>query len=700
MPEYLSPAVYIEEVAGQRPIEAVSTSTTGMVGVTQKGPTAGKPTLVTSFAEFVDRFGGPVPEPTGADYNRWAFSEHDGGHWWSFSLAVRGFFDNGGRRLFVKRVLPATATSSSQTFTLQAVDGPDPDRPGRFSLTATGAPPSPTWGVRFFAKDRGGWSDNKLSVRLQPARARQVAAVVRSGTPVVGQLASALPAGASQVDVTFTGPDFATGAPGRFPVRIGRQRLVATFGPPSAGRVTLTFDAANRPTETSPANTSVQRLRPASSVQGNRLRVEVAGLKLDGRDLFYSGALILAGDPEQRFTIGAGAAQPGSMIDLTPDGPLSTPPPTVYEGDVLSIVEAAVDISLLIDGRVVSESFVGLAYSDDAPQPFAATINADSRLIDAEVTGAPAVAWSAFPGSPRLTEVLVGGADNLPALTPHDFAGDDNGPGRRTGVISFEDIEDINICAAPGIWAQEVRESLLIHCDQMRTRFAVLDPPPNKSVTEIMAFRAPIASKYAALYYPWLTVNSVNGPVDVAPSGHMAGLYARVDNDRGVHKAPANEVLRGISGLADDINQREQDLLNPVGINALRFFANRGNLVWGARTLSADPEWRYVNVRRLFLNIEESIRRGTQWVVFEPNAEDLWARVRQSVTDFLDVFWRVGALEGTTQQQAFFVRCDRSTMTEADIAAGRLVVEIGIAPVKPAEFVIFRFQQKTRDQVA
>ena len=180
----------------------------------------------------------------------------------------------------------------------------------------------------------------------------------------------------------------------------------------------------------------------------------------------------------------------------------------------------------------------------------------------------------------------------------------------------------------------------------------------------------------------------------------MAGVYARVDVERGVHKAPANEVIGQINALVDDINQREQDLLNPIGINALREFPNRGMRVWGARTLSSTPEWRYINVRRLFIYIEESIKQGTQWVVFEPNGEDLWALVRQSITNFLETVWRTGALRGTKQDEAFYVQCDRSTMSEDDIQNGLLIVEIGIAATRPAEFVIFRFRQKTRDQVA
>ena len=217
------------------------------------------------------------------------------------------------------------------------------------------------------------------------------------------------------------------------------------------------------------------------------------------------------------------------------------------------------------------------------------------------------------------------------------------------------------------------------------------------SIEGVREFRDNLDTKYAALYYPWVEVRdpSVKRNVMVGPSGHMAGLYARVDVERGVHKAPANEVIRGITKIAQDVTKREQDMLNPKGINALRAFPGRGNRVWGARTISSDSSWKYINVRRLFIFVEESIDEGTQWVVFEPNDEPLWARVRQTITNFLTSVWRTGALQGTKADEAFFVKCDRSTMTQDDIDNGRLICVIGIAPVKPAEFVIFRIQQKT-----
>jgi hypothetical protein len=206
-------------------------------------------------------------------------------------------------------------------------------------------------------------------------------------------------------------------------------------------------------------------------------------------------------------------------------------------------------------------------------------------------------------------------------------------------------------------------------------------------------------TQYAALYYPWIKVADMTGSNGamrlVPPSGHMAGIYARSDAERGVHKAPANEVVSGANGLAVQVTKGEQDMLNPIGVNCIRSFPGRGIRVWGARTLSSNPAWRYVNVRRLFNMIEESIERGTQWVVFEPNDPDLWARVRRDVRAFLSVVWRSGALFGTTAADAFYVKCDQETNPPETRDLGQLIVEVGIAPVKPAEFVIFRISQWT-----
>jgi phage tail sheath protein FI len=210
----------------------------------------------------------------------------------------------------------------------------------------------------------------------------------------------------------------------------------------------------------------------------------------------------------------------------------------------------------------------------------------------------------------------------------------------------------------------------------------------------------PVDSTYAGYYYPWIEVIDPNTGTKelIPPGGHVAGIYARTDQETGVHGAPANEVVRGAQGLQVNLTKGEQDVLNPKGINCIREFQGRGIRVWGARTTSSDPEWKYINVRRLFLYLKQSIDEGTQWVVFEPNDEDLWARVKQTIEQFLTTVWRDGGLMGSTTEEAFYVKCGWSTMTQDDIDNGRLICEIGVAPVKPAEFVIFRISQWTEGQ--
>jgi len=243
-----------------------------------------------------------------------------------------------------------------------------------------------------------------------------------------------------------------------------------------------------------------------------------------------------------------------------------------------------------------------------------------------------------------------------------------------------------------------VQLAMIAHCELMGDRVAILDPPPDYNAQQIREWRMDKAgydSKYATLYWPWVKVfDPMAGQgVFVPPSGHMAGIWARSDDTRGVHKAPANENIRGAIDLGLNITKGEHDQLNPVGINCIRAFPGRGIRVWGARTLSSDPAWRYLNVRRLFNFIEESVLEGTQWVVFEPNDMALWERVKRTINAFLVRVWRDGALFGATPQEAFYCKCDSETNPSEVIDAGQLVVEIGIAPVKPAEFVIFRIAQ-------
>lgn len=294
---------------------------------------------------------------------------------------------------------------------------------------------------------------------------------------------------------------------------------------------------------------------------------------------------------------------------------------------------------------------------------------------------------------------LSGGTNGTAAkLTDDDFIGQDKGPGLRNGIQAFLDNTEVNIMAVPGIVSANVQLALVSHCENLASRFAVLDMPMEaKTVTDIMKHRDIVDSDYCAMYHPWLRVFD---PLDkrdtfIPPSGSVMGIYARSDNSRGVHKAPANEVVANCTGLMVNYNVAEQDLLNPKGVNLIRKFPGAGIRVWGARTASSKPLWKYINVRRLFIYIEESIKSNTNWVVFEPNDVALWSRVKRTIELFLQGIWRTGALVGSSPEEAFFIDIGPNTMSKDDIDNGRLICVIGVAPVKPAEFVIFRITQKT-----
>jgi hypothetical protein len=296
---------------------------------------------------------------------------------------------------------------------------------------------------------------------------------------------------------------------------------------------------------------------------------------------------------------------------------------------------------------------------------------------------------------------LSGGSDGtLSAITPDVFIGVDNGAGNRTGIQSFIDNEVVSIMAVPGVTEPSVQLSLVAHCENLASRFAVLDVPKSAvKVSDVIAHRDIVDSTYAAMYHPWLEVYD---PLDkknvvIPPCGSVMGIYARSDNQVGVHKAPANEVVRACTGLSVPYNKGEQDVLNPKGVNLIRNFPGQGIRVWGARTTSSDPSWKYINVRRLFIYVEESIKANTNWVVFEPNTPELWDRVQRTINGFLTSLYRQGALAGSSEGEAFFCNIDNTTMTKDDIDNGRLICVIGIAPVKPAEFVIFRITQKTSE---
>jgi Bacteriophage tail sheath protein len=325
-----------------------------------------------------------------------------------------------------------------------------------------------------------------------------------------------------------------------------------------------------------------------------------------------------------------------------------------------------------------------------------------SRLVRLEEVGKAEVAPA--PGRNALSGGAVQGTVRV---TPDEYVGD---AADRTGFGGLEAVEEVTMLAAPDLMAlyqrgvidldavRAVQLAMIAHCELMGDRVAILDSPPDYTAQQAKEWRQDKAgydSRYATLYWPWIKVyDPPSGlPIFVPPSGHMAGIWARSDGERGVHKAPANEVVRGAISLELQLTKGEHDQLNPVGVNCIRAFPGRGIRVWGARTLSSDPAWRYLNVRRLFNYVEESILEGTQWVVFEPNDMALWERVKRTINAFLVRVWRDGALFGATPAEAFWVKCDGENNTSETIDAGQLIVDIGIAPVKPAEFVVFRIAQ-------
>jgi phage tail sheath protein FI len=757
MPEYLSPGVYVEEVdAGPKPIEGVSTSTAGAIGVTARGPSKGKPELVTSFNEFVRKFGGYLPEPDPALEAKWALDAAEGGKWWQFALSVKGFFDNGGQRLYVKRVTAASAVAASielakgvaseltkdaaatdttlrvrhvlgvaagnnvnlfvngadiGAFTVSAYDAGANSvtlnnpigveaRAGRdfIEIIARTTEPLNAADKTLVAKAKstGEWGD-RIRVRVRPmvgASLRILPDPVLADPLLSTTVQPAAPA--TKVDGPLTVIPVANSAGfanGNHVTVLGREHTVTAT---AAGTITLNpgIPAGGSWSK----GTSIQRLRRAndSAAPGPTVTVQ-------GASQIYVDALVELDDGSAKQVLTVSSIS-GSVVTLSGNVTLQ-----LFEGYRMRVIEAQVEADYVTNGTVeVSESFQNLRLLDDKSMSYIVRqVNLVSKLIDLELAGGnplsntltnfPAVSRPTAPTLHRLWVSLAGGDDKANEMTVDDFVGVDGGTGARTGIQAFEDIDEISICLAPGMWSGTVQSGLIQHCEILKDRFAVLDPRYGLSIEGIREFREPLDSKYAALYYPWIEVRdpSVQRNVTLAPSAHMAGIYARVDVERGVHKAPGNEVIRGITRIAQDVTKREQDMLNPRGINALRAFPGRGNRVWGARTISSDSSWKYINVRRLFIFVEESIDEGTQWVVFEPNDEPTWSRVRLTITNFLTTVWRNGALQGAKAEEAFFVRCDYSTMSQDDIDNGRLICQIGIAPVKPAEFVIFRIQQKT-----
>jgi phage tail sheath protein FI len=336
-------------------------------------------------------------------------------------------------------------------------------------------------------------------------------------------------------------------------------------------------------------------------------------------------------------------------------------------------------------------------------------VNKQSKLVTLEEVAAKGVAIAERAPASGKYALTTATTMALAPVSPDQYEGNTSD---RTGLGGLEAIDQVTMVCAPDVMAafqqgaldrdgvKAVQLAMIAHCERMGDRVAVIDPLPDMNAQQVYDWRqneAGYDSKYAAMYYPWIQVaNPLPGGASttlIPPSGHIAGIWARNDGERGVHKAPANEIVRGVLGLPITLTPSEQGVLNPVGVNCIRTFPGRGVRVWGARTLSSDPSWRYLNVRRLFNYVEKSIYIGTQWAVFEPNDQILWAKLRRDVGAFLTRAWMDGALFGATPEQAFFVKCDEENNPSITRDAGQLFVDIGIAPVKPAEFIVFRIGQ-------
>lgn len=447
-----------------------------------------------------------------------------------------------------------------------------------------------------------------------------------------------------------------------------------------------------------------------------------------------TGAQALAGLPDGsvvRVHQKSDGSSVGVFLKASGAWTQDSPPASPEIADLVADLDATYSVVLLSFNVSVnagpndSTGYAGLTLASSSPSWIGSVLAAEPATRAARLvqpvglylgTTAPTVTelLTAFGGGeldsdgaePKTVYTLSGGSDGA-APDADEYA-------EALGILVG--LEDVSIVAAPGYSAfytdadpdtyQAIQDALLTHvADPRRYRMAVLDAPPAVTPGQMRELRGLVDSNRAALYYPWIVASNPlagpnsNQPAEIAlpPSGHVCGIYARNDIERGVHKAPANEVVRGALRFEPAVNFGQQELLNPIGVNCLRHLEGRGLRVWGARTISSDPEWKYLNVRRYFNYIGASIDRGTQWAVFEPNGEMLWANVRGTIADFLYNEWRNGALLGSKPEEAFFVRCDRSTMTQNDLDNGRLICLVGVAVVKPAEFVIFRIGQKTAD---
>jgi uncharacterized protein len=658
MPEYLAPGVYLEEVSFRaRSIEGVSTTTTGFIGAAAYGPLNLEPEIVTSLDEFERTYGG------GARLrHRDADGEYDlemDNYLWH---AVRAFFAQGGTRLYISRIFrpynPAAAEAEINN--------------GRASILLPPLVPPADDPTGLIVRARFPGEAGNMRVRF----------TLKMGQSVLTNRAGVLGLSTmTENEVVFIGDvtDPLVGAPiaGSDPAVSGdfylAQRVVV------AGVSTWQFvGGAGAP----------RALASLAGLVVMPVSVIVSIYPLTGPTLVYEG---LALDPNHE----RGGLR-DSIFDMFEESPVN--------------LASARGLPIVIEHAEAVNDGLDVLNLLFAAQPGRAAVPGPPAVPALPSLKAYLVSVKSSDDARSLTLTLAGGNDGA-RPTSNEYEGEiDDETNLKTGLQAFEDLEDISIVAAPGHTfgyeadykadALTIMSLMIAHAQRMKYRIVVLESGNGQSISQVRAMRAQINSKYAAFYYPWIRILDpiTRKEIHLPPSGFVAGIYARNDINRAVFKAPANEVVNLAIGFEKLLNKAQQEVLNPEAVNCFRFFEGRGYLLWGARMATDDTDFKYVSLRRYFAYLERSIDRGTQFAVFEPNGLDLWANIRRTIESFLLNEWVSGALLGDKPEKSFFVRCDRSTMTQNDLDNGRLICLIGIAPVRPAEFVIFRIGQFTADK--
>ncbi|MFO0749645.1 MAG: phage tail sheath subtilisin-like domain-containing protein [Myxococcota bacterium] len=364
------------------------------------------------------------------------------------------------------------------------------------------------------------------------------------------------------------------------------------------------------------------------------------------------------------------------------------------------------EFSLEVKSKETQEVYHNLTLSPNSDQYVERVINSASELIRVEDARAQTALPESFPVDLE-QKLLEGGSDGIFTVTPEDFIGANIGPEERFGLAAFEAVDDIDLLAAPDLmWmlkksagfrtekdVEVVQQAMITQCERLKTRFALLDFPDATDHRRASQWRLLFDSAYAAFYFPWIQVDTVDGEIRlVPPSGHVAGIISYCDKQMGPYRAPANEELKGVVNLGRNLFDGDIGQLNSEGINCLKSFPTRGIRVWGARTVSHDPQWRFINVRRVVNTVISSVERGLQWAVFEVNSPILWKTLERQVGAFLRDLWNAGFFRGDTPEEAYYVKCDAETNPKEVRDAGMVVIECGVSPVRPAEYLVFRVQ--------